>query len=254
MNNNIDLVYTVEYKESIRLSHLAKSLHSVDALFVRHVKRNRFDLPDTGVRFHVKEIRKGSIEAVLIPVFLNAMQYQEDIRNIITFAQTAKGFLEYLQGSTPLSPFPYERSDLAYSKDLVKPVASGNATQINLVVHDNGSPVFNFHLGQQQGQEITSGANEKLRKIDKPETMLLQNQLLYFKVTEDTTEESKFHKGIIDSISPNLVTVYSPDTAIMEKILEKPYGRSYLIDVDVKHIEGVPSLYIITKLNEIFPR
>lgn len=254
MGNNIDLVYKIEYEESIPLSHLAKSLNSIDAQFVRHLKRNRFDLPDSNVKFHVKEIRKGSIEAVIIPVFLNAIQYTEDVKNVISFAQTLGGFMQFLRGKESKPPFPYEKADLTYAKDLAKPVASGNAVQLNVVANDNAKPVFNINMNQSEAREVLTGANEKLRLIQLPETTHREQQLLYFRVTEDTTSESKYHKGVIETISDNLVTVYSPDEKIMAKILEKPYGRSYLIDVDVRNIEGEPSLYIITKLHEIFER
>lgn len=251
--DEIKIIYKLEYEKPIRLAHFAEALNSVDQQYMRFLRRHRKQIADHKIRLHIQEVRKGSIEAILVPLFSYAITYPSDVQSIIDYVKTFGELMGFFQGVLPKPPFHIEKADIVQAKNAVRPVAHDNAAQLNLCVSDNANVNVNINITPPAATTIMENANRHLRQLEEPQNSLLEDQLLFFRSTEDIEGTSKTDKGIIERISQEPVHVSA--TGEMKKlILEAPYKYMYLVDVDVQTVEGKPSLYIIKKLKEVIPR
>jgi hypothetical protein len=253
-SKDIQVVYKIDYSKPIKVSDFTNSLASLDQQYARYVKRNSLNITDSNIRFYIQEIKKGSIEAVLVPVFSYMMTFPNDTMSIFDYMKSLKDMFDFLQGLATKPPYHFDKADLQHAKNIARPIANDSASQLNVIASDGANVTIHLHVNPVQATEIIEGANKYEKILDQPETVFHENQLLYFRSTEDTYEESKLTRGIIQAISNSPVPVSSPNPDIIATVLENPYGRIFDVNIVVSFVDGKPKQYSIQKINDTFER
>lgn len=252
-DNNVKIRYKLDYTQNIRLSDLSHSLLAFDQQYNRHLKRHRGEITDNKVKLYVEEITKGSIDAWIVPAFSYSLMFPDSAQSIWGFISNLATFLDFLKGTIAQPAFHFEKADLEHAKYIVKPVAKDYSSQLNLYAYDGANVEVHYHVGATDAIAINDKANQLIKNLELPEKTTLPDQLLTFRMTEDTLTR-KANKGVIEAISDDLLPVYTDNESIKEAILDNPYRKIFLVDVEVNVVDGVPKMYKIVDLKETFDK
>jgi hypothetical protein len=251
----IKLVYKFEYTQPVKVTDFSYSLLGFDRQFKRHLIRNRTAIADQRVRLFIQEINKGSIEAVFIPLFANALVFSDDINSVIDFVRNTGLLLTFLKNGiiTAARPFILEKPDVENARNIVAPVLKDAHSNLSIMAFEGSNMVVNYTVNSVDAANIKETSRRIVSELEAPDNSSMPDQLLYFRIAEDSLGESKYDKGIIERVSSDPVHI-SANEEIKQKILENPFGKMFLVDVDIHTVEGRPMLYRVTALKEIFDR
>lgn len=214
------------------------------------------------VKVYVKEVRKGSIEAELIPFAYNTLITVMDHHQIATnFVRNLGSKIEAIskKGGRLPDPTKTELTELAKIASAVANDPNGKATISALNYKKTPKNVecsvqFNTHEARQSLQVIDA----QFEEISKITDFDHEGKLLTFFQSNRKDSDKSGEKGIIEDIDPRpLSIVYASDLAkerIKSEMLngdKNVYKLGFFVDVNVQMKSGRPVAYRIKSVSDV---
>lgn len=264
------LTYKFENREPVALDDLLRSLNGFNAFYEEYLLLTGHPPEKEGIRLYVRELQSGSIIASLQAIADQAHLIFGDggvldsIKDGYDHAKSLSGFVTHLNElvqwllgarSSGLSrPTTKEAKNII---DFLEPVArdsgSNIAIQFNAPIHVEH---LTLHIDSQQANAIQNRA-KRLVEPALPLNQTHPDELLVLHQVRGVPSSRAGDLGIIESISSRPVRlVFSSDDlkrAIIE-LPENPFQQAYLVDVEVRTVDGKPALYKILNLKDSIDR
>ncbi|MDG1456874.1 MAG: hypothetical protein P8Q92_03055 [Pseudoprimorskyibacter sp.] len=260
-DNGVSIVFNLDLKQPVELSDFVASFAGLGAQFERHIRNDHPDL-EGEVKAYVKEVRKGSIEAELIPLAYNTIITALDHHQIATkfvknLAQKISIMREKggrIEGATKT-----ELTELARIAGAVANDPDGKAT-ISAMNYKKTPKTVEFSMVFD-----TADASQALESIDAQFIELSQvtdfdheNKLLTFFQSNRKDSDKSGEKGIIEDLNATpLSIVYASELAkerIKSEMLngdKNVYKLGFFVDVNVQMKGGRPVAYRIKSVNDV---
>lgn len=259
--NGVSIVFNLDLDQPVELTDFVSAFAGLGAQFERHIKKSHPDL-DGKVKAYVKEVRKGSIEAELIPLAYNTIITVMDHHQIATkFVKELSrkiGIIREknsrLEGATKT-----ELTELARIAAAVANDPDGKAT-ISAVNYRKTPKTVEYSM-----EFDTIDAKQSLETIDAQFSDLTKatdfdhkNKLLTFFQSNRKESDKSGEKGIIEDLDERpLSIVYASDLAkerIKSEMLDGDkniYKLGFFVDVNVQMKAGRPVAYRIKSVNDV---
>jgi hypothetical protein len=271
-----DGLLTVKFdnKAPIALEDLTASLNALAQSYEDYVAATGEASPEAGVKLYVHNLRTGTITAVLqaiadqghllfgehgvVPAVQSAFEHADTIGGFIVSLNDVIQF--FLGNQDKNQPSKKEAEQVV---KILEPIAKDNGSQ--LTVGFGGSvaihgPAFlgpvHFHYTSQEANAAQNSARRYLGPT-LPSNRTLRDELLTLHQVRGDTKARSGDKGIIESISKTPVKLLFSSEDIKKGILDSPdnpFQRVFVVDVDVKTVDGKPALYKVLALKDSFDR
>jgi hypothetical protein len=255
------VVVTLDLAAPVELADFLSTFAGLGAQFERFIRRERPDL-EGEVKIYVKEVRKGSIEAELIPLAYNTMITVMDHAQIVShFGRAMAARLAPLR--TPGGRLPdASKTELTQIVDTLAAVAKDpNGKGAFKAVHytkTGAKTDFQLEFNTAAAQQFTKELEVQYAELDVATDFDHENELLTFFQSNRRDSDKPGDKGIIEAISPKpLAVIYASDLA-RERIKSEMVGGDrniyklgFFVDVNVQHHAGRPVAYRIKAVRDV---
>lgn len=236
-HDNDELIIYLKNQSPIELTDFATSML---ALSQEYQSKNPKDH-----HLYIKEVKTGSICAVLVAGAFGALPFVAHANDLIDFGKHMITLLRYLKGERQEPP-PMTQQTLANVSKFVEPIAKDNGSILQLEVKGDNNKIVINSLDANAIQNRIVREQERLKE---PLQGNYNNVVLYWKQTRQDTKNG--YKGVIESLSDKEVKVRFADSTIQSQMVqEHPYKHAYVVDVNVQTVKGQPALYTITEFYE----
>ena len=250
---------TVEVKNSrpVDLIDLTNSLAAFAEAFRDFANEHTGDpLPDN-MRLYVKEIRSGSIIADLIALNDQAEWLLKNAEVFGAFATNLNDVANFFLGKSNGLQEPPTAKEARQVSQIVDPIAKDHGSQMNINVSEGGVVhINNVTINSTEANAIQNKvANYIAPKL--PAQMIMFDQLLVLEQVKNSLSSKSGDRGIIETINPRAVKLQFVSEDVKRKVLdlkENPLQCVFLVDVDVRSVEGKPMLYRILEVKDIIER
>lgn len=253
-------VLTIEVKNSkpIDLIDLTTSLAAFAEAFKDFATEETGDPLPGNMRLYVKEIRSGSIIADLIALNEQAAWLLEHAEVFGAFVTNINDVANFFLGRPNGLSAPPTVKQARQISQILDPVAKDYGSQMNINVSDGG--VVNIH---QHIHFIPVEANAIQNKVDQylgpklPAEQIMADKLMVLEQVKNNPSSKSGDRGVIEAISPKAVKLQFVSEEVKRKVLElkeNPLQSVFLVDVDVRSIDGKPMLYRILDVKDIIER
>lgn len=244
--------------EPIDLIDFTRSCEAFADEFVRH-SRSQCDC--TPSRLLIKEVRSGSIEIDLIqlvPVVAAIAEHPvaalATVNTIASFVKHVRSVCVWLKGGAAPAE-PVERKTLENIGALLEPIAKDTGATITiLAVTVNGDVNAPIVLNSPDANVCQNVAKRKIKELIEPQSGDIHADMLLRWHQSRNNVLGRGDMAIITAIHPKpLRTVFLNKgmKALLLSADENMFNRSYLVDVIVDSVEGVPKLYRIVNIEPI---
>lgn len=233
---------------------------------LRSMKQNRKDVSDDDVKLYVTEIRSGSVVAEMAgatEMFGALFSVLDYAKLFVDYAKFWKETIDYFRGhGEPAAE--YTKSDCDDVENLCRLVAENEDGRLNLSTieyqrTEGDEPVRHLRMsfGQQECIEAQIGALREKQRLeaagsaDYPAVIMRWYQT---NVGKAKSEGRTGDRAIIDDIMPGKdLPVYFASEIDHQKVgmLDEPYRRSFVVDVNVRKVRGEPKAYTIMRVRDI---
>lgn len=246
----------IENKSPIELSDLTDSFTAV----ADEYKRFSTKLPDpreqNEIKLYVKEIKSGSVHAILIDYAPLILPFAQNIITIVEFSKFLKYSYEFLTGKTKEKP-QLEKQDYLNLSKIVNPVAKDNGSQIIFNTVINGDIYGDFKVPYLEANAAQNSIQREIKQIKEPVSNYHEKVVMYWYQARNEPESTTGDRAIIESISNRAVKVAFMRDDIKLSIIEDSsnlFKHAYLVDVVVETIGGSPVVYKITTMHDKFEK
>lgn len=260
---------TIENKEPIELENFVKMFTAIGANYTRFIKKNYPQLSENA-KICIKEVRKGSIVADLLPVIaatlVSASQNAEIFNSLIDFSKHLKDALLVTLSKKPdlqENTIQYPQSELAEFKNMVQVVAqdaAGGKAQFQ-IKKEGVEMNATFEFNTTQARKIDTNINLYNQQFSLKEHNLYQDVLMVFTRTETAVldlNKKTGDKAVIEDICKKALPVYYVSDlahqAIKHQIIQASdnvYQKGFFVDVTVHFKNEKPVAYSIMNYHDI---
>lgn len=233
---------------------------------LRNMKQSRKDITDDDVKLYVTEIRSGSIVAEMAgatEMFGALMSVLDYAKLFVEYTKYWKETIDYFRGhGQPAAQ--YTKSDCDDVENLCRLVAENKGGRLNLDTieyqrTDGDEPVRHLRMtfGQQECIEAQIGALREKQRLDAAGTADYPAVIMRWYQTNVGKAKSEGRTGdraIIDDIVPGKdLPAYFASEIDHQKVdmLDEPYRRLFVVDVNVRKVRGEPKAYTIMRVRDI---
>lgn len=255
------VVVTLDLREPVEINDFIAAFTGLGAQFERFIRRERPDL-EGEVKVYVKEVRKGSYVAELIPLAYNALVTTMDHGLIVSqFVRSVADRLNPYR--TPGGRLPdASKTELTQLVGTLAAVANdpdGRAT-IAAVHYTKDGTKTDFALTFETGEarRAVKEIEGQFRETASVTDFDHENKLLTFFQSNRRDADKTGEKGISEDISPKpLAVIYASDLArerIKGEMLSgsrNVYKLGFFVDVNVQHQNGRPVAYRIKAVRDV---
>lgn len=255
------IVFTLDLKQPVEINDFISAFAGLGAQFEKYLKSEHPDLQGD-VKIYVKEVRKGSIEAELIPLAYNTIVTALDHFQIVgKFLRGVSARLNTLSQKGGRLP-DTSKTELTAITDTIAAVANdpdGKAT-IRAVRYKKTKATTEFALefDTTSARVATAEIEAQYREISKVTDFDHEGKLLTFFQSNRKDSEKTGEKGIIEEICQRpLAVVYASELArerIKSEMLSGDrniYKLGFFVDVNVSTRAGKPVAYRIKAVREV---
>lgn len=234
----------------VSLSDLADSMNAMAEEFRDFCNSHECNC---NAELKVKEIRKGSIELLLVSSIPMLVPIAENFNTIVEFGAHLHGVF------TALATRSKEREDISLStlehvKRIVAPTAKDAGGNTEITIKGNGNTVNVYKFGDTDGKDIGESAQYVIDTARLPEKNIFVQEVLYFKQIRDS-KDNVGDRAVIErfSGSPKKVIYIDPKfkTAVIG-LKDNIFGYGFLVDVEVSTVCGKVAAYKVLKYHERF--
>lgn len=256
-----DAVLRVEIKNSkpVDLIDLTTSLMALAQSFKDFATANSGDpLPDN-MRLYVKEMKSGSVIAELVTLTEQAQWITENIEVLAGFVGNLNDLMTFFMGKVDA---PAQRPTKRQAEQIIgiaEPIAKDSAAQMNVQVMDGG--VVNLHqtihITSLDANAMQNGAKRFLGPA-LPASYVAADQIMVLEQVKNVANAKTGDRGVIEAITSRPVKLRFLTEEGKRKVLEldhlNPLQCAFLVDVDVRSVEGKPVLYQVIDVKDIIPK
>lgn len=258
MSDEMKLTIEIKNTEPIELMDLTHSLSSLADEYKKFLSRSESVMDTDNIKLYVKEIKTGSIITELTALAPFALPFIEHAATIIKYADYLKGMFEYLLGKTGKPHEVIEKQTFQNLTNIIEPVAKDKGSQFNVgAMTVNGNVTVNFSLNSLEANAVQNTARKEIERLKEPDTGLHSQVLMYLYQARNDISSTTGDKAIIESINTGPVKTVFADEKIKSKVLSDEsnlFKKAFVVDVSVETIAGIPKLYRISAIHEIFDR
>lgn len=257
MSELISIDFNYNIKHPISVYDYSQALASFNNQLNRHLKGHSY-LKPKDLTLEIQKIESGSIKTkIAVSILGFTLLSISNINTLIQFIENIGKLRDYLTKQTNAKPYEFDRQDLKDIKNIIKPIVKSKESDSSLIIiaKDNSNTNIEVSIPWDEANIMKAQADEEIKKIELPSEHEHTEVLLYLeKSVRNVDKEDVGDEGIIEAISSKPVRLYFPDKNIKEAILKNPFGKSYLVNVQVLTVHGEPNVYKITHLSDSFPR
>lgn len=257
---------TINAEQPIELDAFVGAFTSIAEELRRDIRLNHPDA-DGDARIFVREIRKGSYEADLIPYVAAAAPFVAQMDQVLIaeqFIRTWGGRISSLI-SGKLGDWEPTKSELATMANATQAIATDpNAkSTLKAVTYEDGKRQVkaSFEFDTKQALEAQKTIDATYREIEKPDHSDHQRVLMIFTRSDIGSASVGKRSGervVVEEISPkSRALMYASEMAedrIKHEIRESEdnvYKKGFVVDLNVRMVNGKPSVYAVTHLHEV---
>lgn len=245
----VNLTIEIKNEVPVELTDLTKSFLSLADEYKRFVAKYEHPLVSDDIRLYVKEIRSGSIVAVLMPYAVAALPIMENANTVIEFCEYLKTAYGYFTGKLREKPQPaLEKVNFQNLSNIIEPIAKDSGSQMNINATLNFNAPVTLNLNSMEANAAQNAIQRDLEAMSEPVTGIHERVLLYWYQARNDPESQKGDRAIIESLHPNSVKAIFATESVKAKMLygeENPFKYAYIVDVAVETVGGGPALYKI---------
>lgn len=259
--DGISIVFTLDLKQPVEIRDFVSAFSGLGAQFERFIKVYHPDL-DGIVKVYVKEVRKGSIEAQLIPLAYNTIISAMDHAMIASeFIKTISSRFDHFRAKGGRLPSA-SKTELTHIVDTIAAVANDTdgKARIASVRYRKSEKVTDFvmEFDTSDARQAVAEIEAQYREISAATDFDFENKLLTFFQSNRRDVDRTGEKGVIEDISAQpLAVVYASDLArerIKSEMLSGDrniYKLGFFVDVNVQTRAGRPVAYRITSVRDV---
>ena len=234
----------------INVSDLADSMNAMADEFREFCNNHECNCD---AELKVMEIRKGSIEMLLISTVPALVPIAENFNTIIEFGKHLKNVM------TALAVKSKDRDNIPIStldniRRFVAPTAKDSGGRTEISVKGNGNTFNIYSFDPAAGINIRESAQYVKDVVKLPEKNIFVDEVLYFSQIRDA-KGNVGGRAVIErfSKSPKKVIYVDPDfkTAVINS-KENVFDYGFIVDVEVSMITGKVAAYRVLKYHERF--
>tara|TARA_R100001086_G_C11815987_1_gene252857 strand:- start:491 stop:1279 length:789 start_codon:yes stop_codon:yes gene_type:complete len=255
-----DAVLTIEIKNQkpLDLLDLTDSLMAVAEAFRDYATQETGDpLPDN-MRLHVRELRSGSVFADLIAMTDQAQWILEHGEVLAGFVGNLNEVMNFFMGRSSTPETAPTRREASQAIRIAEPIAKDTGSQLNIQVAEGG--VVNLsqviHMTTPDANAAQNGARRYLGPA-KPASYIATDQLLTLEQVKNSAKSKTGDRGIIETIGSHAVKLQFLSEDAKRKVLEleeNPLQSVFIVDVEVRSVEGKAMLYRIVDVKDSIPK
>lgn len=258
MSNDMKLTIEIKNTEPVELMDLTHSLSSLADEYKKFLSRSESVMNTDNIKLYVKEIKTGSIITELTALAPFALPFIEHAATIIKYAEYLKGMFEYLTGKTGKPQEIIEKQTFQNLTNIIEPVAKDKGSQFNIgAMTVNGDVTVNFGLSSLEANAAQNTARREIDRLKEPDTGMHSQVLMYLYQARNDVTSTTGDKAIIESIHAGPVKTVFANESIKSKVLADEsnlFKKAFVVDAAVETIAGVPKLYRIAEIHDIFDR
>ena len=255
------IIFTLDLEQPVEIGDFVSAFSGLGSQFEAFLKAENPDLKGD-VKIYVKEVRKGSIEAELIPLAYNtivtAMDHSQIIGKFVANLATKLGGFSGRSGRPPDA----SKTELTAITNTITAVANdpnGRAC-IKAVRYKKGKRTTEFALefDTAEAQRALKQIDAKYLEISAVTDFDHTNKLMTFFQSNRRDAQKTGEKAIIEDLSQKpLSVVYSSELAkerIKSEMLSgdrNVYKLGFFVDVNVATRDGKPVAYRIKAVNDV---
>lgn len=250
MDNQEYLEIHIRNNSMVRLADLSESMNAMADEFREFCEENE---RNCGAELMVKEIRRGSIDILLVSSVAALVPLAE---NLNTIAEFGKHICQVFTSLFTKSP---ERDSISLRtlenvKKIVSPTAKDSGGRTEITVNGNGNTVKIYDFGNAEAMRITDSAQyvEDMERM--PEKNIFVKELLYFSQVRDG-RGNVGDRAVIDRFSKTPKKVVYVDPDFKKSVIESErniFDYGFLVDVEVSTVAGKVAAYKVLKFHERF--
>lgn len=249
-----DAMLTVELKniKPVDLIDLTTSLMALAQSFQDYAIVQTGE-PQEAMKLYVRDIRQGSIIADLVTAANQADFLVKNLDVLVGFVANIQDIANFFLGRDTAIEKPTTKQAKQISQ-IVEPVAKDNGSQMNIQVFDGGTVnVHHIHFGSMDSNAIQNGVSRFLGP-SLPASYIATDQLLTLEQVKNSTKSKTGDRGVIETVIQKPVKLQFLSEDAKRQVLElqeNPLQCVFLVDAEVRSVEGKPTLYRIISVKDV---
>lgn len=249
---------TVELRnqDPVDLIDLTNSFHALAEQFQAFTDSN----PETAglkTKLFVREMRSGSIIADLISVSQQHSLFQPSFDEVAAFVVSLNDLVQFFLGQRVPLEMP-SRKEAERVVSIMEPVAKDGGAQLLVQACDFSRVEIHqhIHVASLEANAVQNAARRFLGPA-LPTSGIREDELLVLEQVKNDASAKTGDRGIIESISEKPVKIYFSSESVKNRILSLDtnlFQLIFLVDVDVKMIDGKPILYRIIEVKDVIQK
>lgn len=256
------VVLKLDLSDPVEIRDFTATFASLSGQFERFIREEHPDL-EGEVKVYVKEVRKGSIEAIMFiaSAYPSIVQTIDHAQIVTTFtksvARRVKAFMK--PGGRLPGAGKSELNDIVGTVVAAANDPDGRVSIKALNYRANGQEVdFSLEFSSDDARFAMNEIQGQYKELEKVSDFDHENKLLTFFQSNRKDSDKTGEKGIIEDISPKpLAVVYASDLArarIKGEMLSGDrniYKLGFFVDVNVQTKSGKPVAYRIKQVRDV---
>lgn len=245
------LIVTIDNKQPVELLDFTRALLAVGDQFKRDMEADAS--VELEVKLYVKELRKGSLIAELVPLAGAAINTAIENREaIIGFVEKTRAVIDWLRAKTE-KPEKAEPQRIKNVATMLEPVAKDNGAIICISIEGNNNHVP-IIVNTVEANAAQNRARNYLDTLKEPALDVRTKQLMYWdQVRNQDGPPKSGEKAVIESITTRPTKVVFDSRDLRDEMLygrDNPLKEAYLVDVEVQTVRGKIATYKILQMHE----
>lgn len=243
----------------VDLIDLTTSLMALGQSFSDYATAKTGDpLPDN-MRLYVKKMRSGSVIAELVTLTEQAQWIAEHVEVLAGFVGNLDDIMKFFMGKTDVPAEAPTKRQAGHLVSIVEPIAKDSGAQLNINVMDGGTVSIHqtIHVTSLDANAMQNGAKRFLGPA-LPSNYVAVDQLMVLEQVKNRAKAQTGDWGIIEVITdrPVKLRFLSADAKrrVLELDHENPLQCAFLVDVEVRSVEGRPVLYQVIEVKDVIPK
>lgn len=263
------LTFKIDNTKPVAIYDLTSSLSAFAQAYEEYLGACGQIREGENVKLYVHDLRTGSIIAVLqaiaeqgrlffgesglVPAMQSAFEHSERLGGFVTHLND---IVSYFLGVS-IDQQPPTRKEAGHIIDVLEPVAKDPGGVLSIRVDGNASiGSVNVYIDSHQANAVQNRARHYLGPM-LPENHLAHDELLTLHQVRGDPKAKTGDRGVIASISPLPTKLLFASEDVKNGILqapENPFQRVFVIDAEVKTVEGKIAAYKVLCVKESFEK
>ena len=242
-----------ENRQPVELTDFTESLYALADEYRRFAIANPDPAAPADTRLFVRQIKEGSILAMLAPMVPDALNMVEAANHVFDFTKHLKKVINLLQGGgDKKEKESFEKTTYENVAKILQPTSRDPGSQITIGTL-NVTGGLHITVNSTEASALREAAAREVTSLKTPSKETHKKVLLYWYQARFAKKNKTGDKAIIESITTRPVkTIFLSDMEKSKMLSSSanPFFNAYLVDVSVETVQGREALYRIEHLYE----